>query len=206
MCNDAFALDEKIPNHMIVCLDLHIERREVYQRLKTAFSSVTDTKSVNPIRLIDKDDDAINRTVGFEQVNFEGIKFLLVTFTNVERQIERAVVLLIMEKGKNIFIDPVTNEPYQSIYVFCHDISRNEDWMGKYLDYLALPFVFDKDLLVRLIHDIVDYFIIESKSLLATNPSNNSAAYNRLNWGYTLYDQYRVMEQDPSKKRIQRSR
>ncbi|CAF4357503.1 unnamed protein product, partial [Rotaria sordida] len=121
---------------MIVCLDLHIERREVYQRLKTAFSSVAEPKSVNPIRLIDKDDDAINRTVAFEQINFEG-------------QIERAAVLLIMKKGKNIFIDPVTNEPYQSIYVFCHDISRSDDWMRKYLDYLALPFVFDKDLLVR---------------------------------------------------------
>ncbi|CAF1298521.1 unnamed protein product [Rotaria sordida] len=163
MCNDAFALDEKISNHMIVCLDLHIERREVYQRLKTAFSSVAEPKSVNPIRLIDKDDDAINRTVAFEQINFEG-------------QIERAAVLLIMKKGKNIFIDPVTNEPYQSIYVFCHDISRSDDWMRKYLDYLALPFVFDKDLLVRLIRDIVDYFVIESKRLLATNPSNNSAA------------------------------
>ncbi|CAF4267793.1 unnamed protein product [Rotaria sordida] len=88
MCNDAFALDEEIPNHMIVCLDLHIERREVYQRLKTAFSRVADPKSVNPIRLINKDDDAINRTVGFEQINFEGVKFLLVTFTNVERCVE----------------------------------------------------------------------------------------------------------------------
>ncbi|CAF1387094.1 unnamed protein product [Rotaria sordida] len=112
---------------MIVCLDLHIGRREVYQRLKTAFSSVADPKSVNPIRLIDKDDDAINRTVGFEQVNFEGV-------------------------------------------------NRSDDWMRKYLDYLALPFVFDKDLLVRLIRDITDYFVIESKRLLATNPSNNSAA------------------------------
>ncbi|CAF0986899.1 unnamed protein product [Rotaria sordida] len=102
-------------------------RREVYQRLKTAFSSTAETKSVNPIRLIDKDDDAINRTVGFEQVNFEGV-------------------------------------------------NRNDDWMRKYLDYLALPFVFDKDLLVRLIRDITDYFVIESKRLLATNPSNNSAA------------------------------
>ncbi|CAF3726835.1 unnamed protein product [Rotaria sordida] len=87
MCNDAFALDEKIPNHMIVYLDLHIGRREVYQRLKTAFSSVAEPKSVNPIRLIDKDDNAINRTVGFEQVNFEGVKFLLVTFTNVEHYV-----------------------------------------------------------------------------------------------------------------------
>jgi len=131
---------------MIVWLDLHIGRRENYQRLKPAFSSIANPKSVNPIRLIDKDDDAINRTVGFEQVNFEGVKFLLVAFTNVEccveflqnnqdkriflitsGQIGRAAVPLIMEKCKNIFIDPVTNEPYQSIYVFCHDINRNDD-------------------------------------------------------------------------------
>jgi len=72
--------------------------------------------------------------------------------------------------------------------------------MRKYLDYLAPPFVFDKDLLVRLIRDIADYFVVESKRLLATNSPNNSAAYNRLSWAYTLYDRYRVMEQDPLKK------
>ncbi|CAF0948034.1 unnamed protein product [Rotaria sp. Silwood1] len=207
MCNDALASNEETPNHMIVWLDFHIGRREDYQRLKAAFSSTANPNNVNPIRLIDKDDDTINRTVGFEEVKFEGVNFLLAAFPNVEccveflqnnqdkkiffitsGQIGRAAVPLIMLKCKNIFIDPVTNEPYQSIYVFCHDINRNADWMRQYLDYLAPPFVFDKDLLLRLIRDIADCFVVESKRLLAAKPPNNSAAYNRLNWAYTLYD------------------
>ncbi|CAF2887711.1 unnamed protein product [Rotaria sp. Silwood2] len=219
MCNDALASNEETPNHMIVWLDLHIGRREDYQRFKAAFSSTADPESVNPVRLIDKDDEAINRTVGFEEVKFEGVKFLLAAFSNVERcveflqnnqekriflitsgQIGRAAVPLIMEKCKNILIDPVTNEPYQSIYVFCHDIGRNADWMRQYLEYLAPPFVFDKDLLVRLIRDIADYFVLESKRLLAAKPPKNSAAYNRLSWAYTLYDRYRTMEENPLKK------
>jgi len=219
MSNDAFASSEEIPNHMIVWLDLNIGRREDYQRLKAAFSSTADPQHVNPIRLIDKDDEEINRTVGFEQVNFEGVRFLLAAFTNVERcvkfleenqdkriflitsgQMGRVAVPLIIQKCKNIFTDPVTNESYSFIYVFCHGIDRNMDWMGEYYEYLAPAFVFDKDLLVRMIRDIAGYFVVESKRKMAANPPDYSAAYNRLTWAHTLYDRYRTMEDNPLKK------
>jgi hypothetical protein len=219
MSNYALASSEKIPNHMIVWLDLNIGRREDYQRLKAAFSSTADPQNVNPIRLIDKDDEEINRTTGFEQVKFEGVRFLLAAFTNVERCVEfleqnqdkriflitsgqmgRVAVPLIIKKCRNIFIDPVTNESYPFIYVFCHGIDRHLDWMGEYLEYLAPAFVFDKDVLVRMIRDIANYFVVESKRQLAANPPDYSSAYNHLTWAYTLYDRYRVMEGKPLKK------
>lgn len=217
MSNDARAFKEEIPNHMIVWLDLSIGKREDYQRLKAAFSSTADPKHVNPIRLIDRDDEQINRTVGFEQVNFAGVRFLLAAFTNIERcvtfleensdkriflitsgQMGRVAVPLIMHKCKNIFIDPVTRNPYAFIYVYCHGIDRNKDWMMNHIEYLAPAFTHDADLLVRMIRDIADYFVEESRRYLAVQPQPNySAAYNRLNWAHTLYDRYRTMESDP---------
>ncbi|CAF1155281.1 unnamed protein product [Adineta steineri] len=212
MSNDANADSEEIPNHAIVWLDLNIGRREDYQRLKAAFSSTADPNHANPVRLFDRDDEEINRTVGFEQVNFEGVKFLLAAFTNVERcvkflqdekrkiflitsgQMGRAILPLIKQKCIDVFTDPITNEPCQSIYVFCHSTERNMDWMLQYYEYLAPPFTFDADLLVRMIRDIANYFVIESKHLLESDPPNYSAAYNRLTWAHTLYDRYRTME------------
>jgi hypothetical protein len=219
MSNDALASSEESPNHMIVWLDLNIGKREDYQRLKAAFSSTVDPQCLNPIRLIDKDDEEINRTLCFEQVNFEGVRFLLAAFTNVERcvkfleenqdkriflitsgQMGRVAVPLIIKKCQNIFTDPVTNESYSFIYVFCHGIDRNQDWMKDYFEYLAPPFVFDKDLLVRMIRDIADYFVVESKRQMTANPPDYSAAYNRLTWANTLYDRYKTIESDPLKK------
>src|SRR3990167_7191349 len=100
MCNDARASSEEIPNHMIVWLDLNIGKREDYQRLKNAFSSTADPNHPTPIRLIDKDDEEINRTVGFEQINFEGVKFLLAAFANVERCVE----FLQLNQDKRVFL------------------------------------------------------------------------------------------------------
>jgi len=213
MCNDANASSEEIPNHMIVWLDLHIGKREDYRSLKAAFSSTTDPNHASPVRLIDKDDDEINRTVGFEQINFEGVRFLLAAFTNVERCVEflqenqnkkiflitsgsmgREVLRLIEMKCKDAFTDPFTKEPCASIYVFCHEVERQMDWMPTYAEYLAPPFTFDADLLLRMTRDIADYFVAESKRLLEEQSPNYSAVKNRLTWAYTLYDRYRAME------------
>jgi hypothetical protein len=72
--------------------------------------------------------------------------------------------------------------------------------MRDYFEYLAPPFVFDKDLLVRMIRDIADYFVVESKRQMTANPPDYSAAYNRLTWANTLYDRYKTIESDPLKK------
>jgi hypothetical protein len=218
MCNNALA-SEEIPDHMIVWIDLGIGKPGDYQRLKAAFSSTTDPQHVNPISLFNKSDEEINRTVGFEQVNFEGVRFLLAAFTNIERCVEflqensdkriflitsgqmgRAAVPLIIHKCQNIFTDPVTQQPYAFIYVYCHGIDRNWDWMLNFRDYLAPPFTHDADLLVRMIRDIANYFVEEGRRYLAVQPQPNySAAYNRLTWAHTLYDRYRTMQGDPLK-------
>ncbi|CAF4348387.1 unnamed protein product, partial [Rotaria sordida] len=44
--------------------------------------------------------------------------------------------------------------------------------------------------LSRLVRDIGDYFLTESKRLLDENPPNNSAAYHRLSWTHKLYERY----------------
>ncbi|CAF4397682.1 unnamed protein product, partial [Rotaria sordida] len=87
----------------------------------------------------------------------------------------------------------VTNEPYMSIYVFCHDISFHIDWALDYRDYIQI-FNFDAQLLSRMTRDIGDYFLTESKRLLDENPPNNSAAYHRLSWTHKLYERYGKME------------
>ena len=216
---DACAPEEETPNHMIVWLDLNIGRRDNNQRLKAAFSSTADPRHIDPVRLIDQDDDQINRVIGFQKVNFEGVEFLLAAFANVERcvqflqdnqdkriflitsgQIGRVAVPLIMFKCPNLFIDPVTREPYAFIYVYCHSINRHVDWMIEYRDYLAPPFNFDADLLARMTRDIADYFVKEGKRRLEVKPKPNyAAAYNRLTWARILYERYRTMEADPLK-------
>lgn len=219
MCNDAYTSSEEIPNHVIVWLDLNIGIRDDYKQLKAAFSSTTDPQHVSPVKLFDKNDDEIDRTVGFEQVNFEGVRFLLAAFTNIERcvkflqenqdkrifiitsgQMGKDLLRLITVKCKDIFIDPVTNEPYPFIYVYCHGIDRNQEWMCDYIDYLAPVFNFDADLLVRMVRDIADYFVDQSKRQMSSNIPDYSAAYNHLTWAHTLYDRYWKMLGDPIKK------
>jgi hypothetical protein len=219
MCNDARASQEEIPNHMIVWLDQHIGRPEHCQLLKAAFSSTTDPNHTSPICLFNEDDKEINRTVGFEQVIFEGVRFLLAAFTNIEDCVKfleqhqnkriffitsgsmgRSAIPLIMHKCKNIFTDPVTHEPYQSIYVFCLQPEKHMDWMLDHRKYLATYFTFDKDLLVRIIRDVADYFLVEGKRLMAADPPNYPAVYNRLNWTHTLYSRYIKMENESLRK------
>ena len=217
MCNDARASQGEIPNHMIVWLDQYIGQPGHCQPLKDAFSSTTDPNHTIPIRLFNEDDLEISRTVG-EQFNFEGVNFLLAAFKNIEHCVEfleqhqnkriffitsgsmgRSAVPLIMYKCKNIFTDPVTNKPYPSIYVYCYNIENQLDWLIDYTVYIQV-FTFDEDLLVRMIRDIADYFVVEGKRLIEADPPNYPAAYNRLSWAHTLYERYSKMEEIILKK------
>jgi hypothetical protein len=220
MFDDDFETGEEMPNHMIVWLDQHIGQPEHCQRLKAAFSSTADPNYTAPINLIDRDEEAIDNTLGFEQITLEGIKFLLAAFTQVERCVEfleqhqnkriffitsgsmgRSALPVIMYKCKNIFTDPVTNEPYPSIYVYCHNIENQLDWLIDYTAYIQV-FTFDEDLLVRMIRDIADYFLVEGKRLIEADPPNYPAAYNRLSWTHTLYNRYMKMEGITLKKQF----
>ena len=152
------------------------------------------------------------------RVNFEGVWFLLAAFTNVERCIEcfeqnqhkriffitsgsmgETAVPRILERFKQTFTDPVTDEPYDSIYVFCHNIEYQMDWALDYREYIQI-FNHDADLLVRMIRDIANYFVMKGKRLLDEDPPNNAAAYHRLSWAHELYQRYSKMENVSMKK------
>jgi hypothetical protein len=218
MPNDAIVPYQEEPNHMIIWLDLGIGDPDNYQHLKHAFSSTADPKNDTPVKLVDRDYDELLRTAGPRSVNFEGVWFLLAAFTNVEHCIEcfernkdkriffitsgsigQEAVPKILAKYKQTFTDQVTDKAYASIYVFCHSVEFQMAWALDYREYIQI-FTFDKDLLVRMIRDIGDDFLTESKRLLDEDPPNTAAAYHRLSWAHELYQRYRDMEKVSMKK------
>ncbi|CAF1151371.1 unnamed protein product [Adineta ricciae] len=200
MSNDAHASGE-VPDTSIVWVDLSIGDPKDYQILKAAFSSTTDPEHVKPVPLFDHEFLEICRTV-----NFGGIQVALAAFTNIERCIEylkenrhrkiflitsasmgRSLLPLIDLHCRDVFTDQETNELY---------------WMVDYIDYIPTTFNFDKDLLVRLVHDIADYFRIKSIRLLAKNPRDYSVIKSHLNWALILYQRYYELDKVEFKDQV----
>jgi hypothetical protein len=212
MPNDATVSYEDDPDNMIIWLDLHIGDPTNCIHLKQAFSTTADAKNETPVKLVDRDYEKLLHSVGPMRVNFEGVWFLLAAFTNVENCIQcfeqnqhkriffitsgsmgHIAVPRILDRFRQIFTDPETDEPYSSIYVFCHKVEYQMQWALEYSDYIQI-FNHDADLLVRMIRDTADYFVMIGKRLIAEDPPNNSAAYHRLSWAHELYQRYRKME------------
>ncbi len=218
MSNDAPEPYQEDPDHMIIWLDLTIGQTDACIHLKDAFSTSNDPKNETPVKLVDRDYEELLRIERPKRVHFEGIWFLLAAFKNVERCIEcfeqnqhkriffitsgsigQTAVPIILERFRQIFTDPVTDEPYNSIYVFCHNIEYQMNWALEYSEYIQI-FNHDADLLVRMIRDIADYFFMIGKRLLDEDPPNNAAAYHRLSWAHELYQRYKNMEHVSLKK------
>ncbi|CAF1164308.1 unnamed protein product [Adineta ricciae] len=215
MSNDAYASSE-VPDTSVVWVDLSIGDPDNYKILKAAFSSTTDPEHAKPVPLFDHEFLEICRTV-----NFEGIQFSLAAFTNIEKCIEylkenrhrkiflitsasmgRSLLPLIELHCRNVFTDQETNELCACVYVFCHDATRHIDWMMDYIDYIPTTFTFDKDLLVRLVHDIANYFRIKSIRLLAKNPRDYSVIKSHLNWAFILYQRYYELDKIGLKEQV----
>jgi hypothetical protein len=189
--------------HMIIWLDFYIGQFGDYQHLKEAFASSTDPTNEIPVTIDDRD---------FSSFIVQKYPMpLLALFTDVEGCIEcfernqdkriffitsgslgKVAVPQILERFRHTFTDPVTNEPYVSIYVLCCNTNKEMDWAFEYHDYIQI-FNFDADLLSRMVRDIAEYYFTRSKRLLAEDPPNNLAAYHRLNWAYELYQRYSRM-------------
>jgi len=218
MSNDAPEPYQEDPDHMIIWLDLTIGQTDACIHLKDAFSTSNDPKNETPVKLVDRDYDEFLRIERPKRVNFEGVWFLLAAFTNVERCIEcfeqnqhkriffitsgslgQTAVPRILERFRQTFTDPVTDEPYNSIYIFSDDIKYEMDWALEYMEYIQM-FDHEADLLVRMIRDIASYYVMIGKRLLNEDPPNNTAAYHRLSWAYELYQRYRKMESVSLKK------
>ena len=214
MPNDATVSYDEEPDHMIIWLDVTIGEREEYKHLKKAFSSTADPKNETPVSLLDRDHAEILQNEGLLPVTFEGIPCLLAAFKDIDECIKcfeqnhqkriffitsgtlgEKAVPKILENFQDAFIDPETNEPYTSIYVYCHNIGYHMQWALEYRDYIQI-FNHDADLLVRMIRDMASYFVMISKRLIEEDPPNNSSAYHRLRWAHELYTRYSKMETD----------
>ncbi|CAF3282066.1 unnamed protein product [Rotaria socialis] len=211
MTNDATVPTEEEPNNLIIWLDEHIGDSNWCQQLKRAFSTQPDPKNPIPVKLSDQEFVEILVSEGHMPVDFEGVRFLLAAFKDIDSCIhcfyanphkriffitsgsmgEKAVPI-ILDRFKDTFTDPVTKEPYRFIYVFCLNIKYNCEWALDYCDYIQM-FNFEAELLARMIRDIGDYFLRESKRLLTESPPNNPAAYHRLTWAKELYERYNRM-------------
>ena len=208
MPNNAVVADEGVPDHIVIWLDAGIGDHKKYHHLKDAFSSTADPTHPNPVPLVDADYDEILRTVGPRIVRFEGVTTLLAVFTDVDACIRciqenqgkriffitsgslgKLAVPMILPQFKNTFTDPVTNQPYRSIYVFCHHVESNSEWMIDYVDYIH-AFDFDADVLARLTYDTAEYFRTAAIRLLAAHPSDDHSAYHRLSWAHQLYQRH----------------
>ena len=206
--------DSEKPNHMILWLDAGIGNPKEYIHLKKAFAGNTDPRAERPMMLNDKDYEMILQTGDAVTVTFEGVTFLLQAFQNEEAclkafeenqtkriffitsgKLGRTAVPTIIEQYRHVFTDSISNKPYPSIYVFCHNIQWQMDWAGDYLEYLQM-FNFDSELLQRMTRDIADYFIERGARL--RHEDNFEGAIQRLHWAKKLWYQYDKMTQQIS--------
>jgi hypothetical protein len=204
--------DDQKPNHMIFWLDSTIGNPEEYQQLKKAFGSNTDPRNENWTMFTDRDYLNILAERDAVTVTFEGVRFLLQAFSNeadclaafennqdkriffiTSGQMGKSIVPQIIEQYRHIFTDLITDEPYMSIYVFCHNIEFHIDWALEYRDYIHI-FNFDSDLLERMTRDIAEYFIERGKRIRQDN--DLQGALQRLYWAKKLWHQYDKMAQD----------
>jgi hypothetical protein len=203
--------DPEKPNHMIFWLDVTIGNPKEYVHLKKAFGSNTDPRCETWTMLTDEDYDTMLVTGDAVSVTFEGVEFLLQAFNNEDAclvafeenqdkhiffitsgSMGKSAVPKIMEKYRNIFTDPITDEPYRSVYVFCHNIEYHMEWGMNYLEYVQM-FDFDSELLERMTRDIAEYFIERSGRLRQGN--DLKGARQRLHWAKKLWHQYDKMQQ-----------
>jgi len=205
--------DPEKPNHMIIWLDKTIGEPKEYVHLKKAFGSNTDPRCETWTMLTDKDYDDLIQAGDAIMVTFEGVVFLLQAFTNEEDCLKafeqnqdkriffitsgsmgRHAVRKIIERYRHVFTDLITNIAYPSVYVFCHNIEWQMDWVGDYLDYIQ-TFSFDSELLERMTRDIAEYFIELGRGIQLREGNALKVALQRLNWAKKLWYQYDKMQQ-----------
>ncbi|CAF4797708.1 unnamed protein product [Rotaria sp. Silwood1] len=206
--------DAEKPNHMIFWLDASIGNHKEYIHLKKAFASNTDPRHETWTMLNDKDYDKLLAATEAQEVKFEGVRFLLQAFTNEKDCLEAFeknqdkriffissgllgmhIVPKIIERYRHIFTDLITNQPYLSIYLFCHDVEGHANWAIEYIDYILI-FDFDADLLERMTLDISKYFIERGKRLQQDNDLDG--ALQRLHWAKILCHRHDKMKQQIS--------
>jgi hypothetical protein len=191
-------------DHIIIWLDDYIGKVGEYQKLKKAFASNLDPRSQTWTSLTDPDFDNLLRSGELMPVRFAGVPFHLLAFDNPIRCYEaferykdkhiyfitsgtlgKYIVPMLIENYRQLFIDPVTQNSYRSIYIFCGHTESHYDWLYDIREYLEV-FNHEADLLTRMTGDVADYLIKQGERHLQN-------ALCRYQWSKKALDQFRKM-------------
>jgi hypothetical protein len=192
------------PNkYYIVWLDAHIGDPNFYVQLKRAFFTHVDPESGNEVSLSDTDIDRFIHSPSEIPVNFDSFHFTLRAFKNeadclkyideiqnhrilfiASSTLGQSAVKQLIERYSHSFTNTKTNEPYDSIYIFCTDMKKASEWAAEYYEYVKI-FDFEADLLTRLTRDLGEEFFKQGGELLKAN--QNESAVERLSWARSLF-------------------
>ena len=187
----------------IVWLDTHIGSPGSYLQLKRAFFTHIDPKSGQEVSLSEKDIDFMIQEQSEFSGSFDTFHFTLNTFVEekaclqyIEKIQNHRILLIasntlgesavkqIIERYPHSFTNKQTNEPYDSIYIFCFDLAKAAEWACSYDHYVQL-FDFEADLLQRMTLDLGDEFLKQGQQLLDMN--DKKLASERLSWSRSLF-------------------
>ncbi|CAF1106026.1 unnamed protein product [Rotaria sp. Silwood1] len=196
--------DYPTPGHLIIWLDTHIGRPNECKKLKEAFASNMDPRNQTWTMLTDPDYDNLLRSNEARPVHFAGVPFLLLAFDDLTRCYEsfeqnkdkhiyfitsgtmgKDIIPRLIANYEQLFKDPITNNSYYSIYIFCGNTEYHLDWLYEVRGYVQV-FNHEADLLARMTRDVADYFVEQGRHCLQN-------ALLRYKWSKKLFTQYSKM-------------
>ena len=199
------------PKHIIIWLDAYIGDPTKCIQLKRAFLSSIDPRSQTWTRLSDRDYHNLIASDSAVTVYLGGVLFLLIGFTDPDacyRAFERyrtyriffitsgslgeCFVPRILPQFQDVFTDPVSNEPYESVYVFCGYIASHVNWAIRFRDHLQM-FDHEQDLLARMVRDAAAYFFTLAERESPTEHPDEALLY--YNWSKKLYLEYERLDE-----------
>ena len=202
--------DARILDHIIIWLDAYIGDPEKYVTLKRAFISNIDPHFEMPTTTTERDLPNLLRTNEACRIAFGDGQFLLLCFTNLEDcynafqeyrnykvffitsgSLGQDIIPRIMTNFQDIFTDQVTQEPSNTIYVFCGAMVDHAEWALEYYQHVQM-FDHEADLLARMTLDAATYFRTRGERLRDANELGDALRY--YNWSRTLYLNYERLE------------
>jgi hypothetical protein len=167
--------------------------------------------------LTDADYDNLLRVNEAMQVSFGGVLCLLLAFTDpnlcyaaIEKYQDKRILFItsgslgqhivphIIQNFQQIFTDPVTNDPYSSVYIFCLDIPLHYGWAVEYYEYIQM-FDHEADLLARMTRDMANYYFTQADR--QQRGGHLKEALRPYLWSKKLFLQYQKMK-EPCQKYI----
>jgi hypothetical protein len=202
--------DYPTADHVIVWLDANIAKVGEYQQLKSAFATTLDPQCQILTKLTDEDLHSLCTNEG-TPVCFAGASSQLLVFDNSDRCYEsferykdkhvylitsdtlgETIIPKLIRDYKKLFTDPVTNNPYRSIYILTTDVRNVNSAALAYPKYV-LVFHREADLLARITSDVADYYAEQGKRYLQN-------ALRRYQWSKKLFDRYKKMGENCKKE------